>query len=115
MVDRGRDGNELAAKLGVSPAALSNWRGGSGITGGNLRALARELNCDVEFLTGAQLEVLRPVIKEGPQSSVEHWMQRALRAEEKLTTIEAAMDGRRTESKDIRPPSDPVIYKQLDE
>lgn len=45
--------NEIAEKIGVEPAAVSNWwRGANAAKGKNLRRLADVLQCDADWLLG---------------------------------------------------------------
>lgn len=50
--ERGWTVRELARQLNVSAMAVSKWERGLGISSSNLLALARTLNCTVEFLMG---------------------------------------------------------------
>src|SRR6266542_2888623 len=74
--------NELAAKIGVAPSAISNWRQGLNMAKGkNLRRLAEVLNCSPGWLLGEGYGEDMGKLRRGrTQYGKDSWQQRALAA-----------------------------------
>lgn len=90
MKKLGLQANELAARLGVEPSAVSNWVNGENMAKGkNLRNLAGELQCSIEWLTGQETgEPAALMTRDEPNTlSIEEWMRRAIVAEERLEMV----------------------------
>jgi transcriptional regulator with XRE-family HTH domain len=91
MVRLGVQANELAEKLDVTPAAVSNWMTGvNEAKGKNLRKLSEILACDPHWLTTGEVDDKETLIslKEVPaESELELWKRRARTAEKQLDTI----------------------------
>lgn len=90
MKKLGLQANELAARLGVEPSAVSNWVNGENMAKGkNLRNLAGQLQCSIEWLTGQETgEPAALMTRDEPNHlTLEQWMHRAILAEERLALV----------------------------
>ena len=87
--------NELAEKLDVAPAAVSNWtRGINGATPSQLRKLGEELSVDPSWLAGDEEDLAQSdsaLREEGQAYRFEDWQQRALDAEKRLSDLRGGL------------------------
>ena len=85
--------NEIAAKMGVAPSAISNWRQGLNMAKGkNLRRLAELLKCRPGWLLGEEEQEDAGVMSRAqPPYGRETWQQRALIAEKKLGELRSGL------------------------
>jgi transcriptional regulator with XRE-family HTH domain len=85
--------NEIAAKVGVEPSAISNWRQGRNMAKGrNLRRLAEVLKCRPGWLLG-EGSAEEAGTMSAPRSPEGHdsWRHRALAAEKKLADLRSGL------------------------